>query len=97
MITRNFWVDTDIDGRKTSLSGGPASASGGFCQVVYMRGGGGTPEIALMLEGKALEDGTLRLTVTADPEGNAWPESMKVENVGVTADGRLVLSITGRR
>lgn len=95
-VTRNFWTDIDIDGRRTSLSGGPASADGGFQQVVYMRAAGSTAEIALTVQGQAT-DGELRLTVTADPAGNAWPESMKVERCGVTANGRLVLSITSRR
>ena len=30
MALRNFWIDCDIDGRKTSLSGGPRARNGGM-------------------------------------------------------------------
>lgn len=41
MAVRNFWVDADIDGRKTMLSGGPASKEGGMTIVVKQRKNGG--------------------------------------------------------
>lgn len=30
MASRNFWLDTNIDGRKTDLSGGPRNKEGGM-------------------------------------------------------------------
>ena len=41
MAVRNFWVDADIDGRKTMLSGGPASKEGGMGVVIKQRSNGG--------------------------------------------------------
>jgi len=37
MAVRNFWIDADIDGRKTELSGGPASKEGGMTVVIKQR------------------------------------------------------------
>ena len=41
MAVRNFWVDAQIDGRKTDLSGGPASKEGGMNIVIKQRSEGG--------------------------------------------------------
>lgn len=37
---RPFWIDAKIDGRETSLSGGPASRDGGFDMDVLQRSKG---------------------------------------------------------
>lgn len=37
MATRNFWLSADIDGRKTTLAGGPRRKDGGFELDVWMR------------------------------------------------------------
>jgi len=34
---RNYWVQCDIDGRKTRLESGPQSANGGFTESIAMR------------------------------------------------------------
>lgn len=36
-MIRNFWIDVDIDGRKTRLSGGPKSKDGGFSMTICQR------------------------------------------------------------
>ena len=41
MATRNFWIDADIDGRATMLSGGPRNKSGGMEVRIYQRETGG--------------------------------------------------------
>lgn len=41
MSVRNFWVDADIDGRQTMLSGGPRAENGGMDVTVYQRDDGG--------------------------------------------------------
>ena len=41
MAVRNFWVDANIDGRKTELQGGPASKEGGMKVVIKQRDEGG--------------------------------------------------------
>lgn len=41
MAVRNFWIDADIDGRQTMLSGGPRSKDGGMEVNIYQRNDGG--------------------------------------------------------
>lgn len=48
MAVRNFWVDADIDGRKTTLSGGPASKEGGMSVVIKQRSNGGIVKAAVV-------------------------------------------------
>ena len=40
MAVRNFWIDADIDGRQTVLSGGPRAKNGGMTVVVKQRNEG---------------------------------------------------------
>ena len=40
MSMRNFWLDSDIDGRQTSLSGGPRASDGGMNVTVRQRENG---------------------------------------------------------
>ena len=37
---RNFWVELDVDGRKSKVAAGPVSKDGGFNLTVKMRDGG---------------------------------------------------------
>lgn len=37
MAIRNWWIDVDIDGRQTRLSGGPRNKDGGFSLRIYQR------------------------------------------------------------
>jgi len=41
MAVRNFWIDADIDGRETMLSGGPRSKDGGMKIKIRQRDDGG--------------------------------------------------------
>lgn len=41
MAVRNFWIDVDVDGRATTLSGGPRAKDGGMAGVVKQRNNGG--------------------------------------------------------
>lgn len=40
MAVRNFWIDAEIDGRKTELCGGPRAKDGGMEITVYQRNKG---------------------------------------------------------
>ena len=40
MALRNFWIDSKIDGRETTLSGGPRSKDGGMSIKVLQRKNG---------------------------------------------------------
>ena len=52
MAVRNFWVDADIDGRATMLSGGPRAKDGGMTIKIRQRDNGGifTATTALCFE-----------------------------------------------
>lgn len=59
---RNFWLDVNIDGQATRLSGGPQAKDGGFDLTIKMRDNGGIIE-AVDILGRANADGRLTLTV----------------------------------
>ena len=37
---RNFWIEAEVDGRKTPIAFGPQGKDGGFSLTVYMRNEG---------------------------------------------------------
>lgn len=61
MAVRNFWIDAQIDGRSTCLTGGPQAKDGGFFMEIYMRDEG-QAKVAATISGTAY-GGTLRLVV----------------------------------
>ena len=77
MAVRNFWIDLDVDGRKTHVATGPRSRDGGFDMAIKIRDEGGIAE-AMDVTGRVIEgeNGESVLSVTArDPQGN----ELKVE------------------
>jgi hypothetical protein len=62
-VVRNFWLEADVDGRRTPVTGGPRGKDGGITLRVYQRLGGAV-RTALRVECRACYDGTLHLTVT---------------------------------
>jgi hypothetical protein len=62
MAIRNYWIDANIDGRKTRLTGGPRRKDGGFDLRIKIRNDGGISDGMLVVCGNApSEDGTLKL------------------------------------
>jgi hypothetical protein len=59
---RNFWIEADIDGRKSPFAAGPVSKDGGFSLRISMRDKGRIVE-PLNLYGIATEDGGLELRI----------------------------------
>lgn len=49
MAVRNFYVEANIDGRETTLGGGPKSKTGEMTVRLYQRSEGGISE-ALMID-----------------------------------------------
>ena len=49
MAVRNFYVEAHIDGRETTLSGGPQNKQGGMTVRLYQRDDGAITE-ALMID-----------------------------------------------
>ena len=66
---RNWWIEGNIDGRKSALSGGPVSKDGGIDITIYQRDKGQVLDV-LIIKGIA-HDGVLKLEVTNtnDPSG----------------------------
>ena len=60
---RNFWLEGDIDGRSSKISGGPRAKDGGFFLRVFIRDQGEVAE-ACHLTGHVAVNGELQLSVT---------------------------------
>ena len=58
MAVRNFWVEVEIDGRKTKLEGGPKPKEGGLKIRLYQRDYGEVT-LAGYIECEATPEGTL--------------------------------------
>jgi hypothetical protein len=65
MRVRNFWIETDVDGRKSTDGTGPNSGDGGFTTTLYIRDHGDVRK-AVHITGQASRDGRMILTVEAD-------------------------------
>lgn len=62
MAMRNWWIVVEIDGRTTTLKGGPRSKEGGFTLTVYQRDKGESIPV-VDVEGIALGGGRLKLKI----------------------------------
>jgi len=54
MAMRNFWLEGNIDGRKSPITGGPQSKDGGFRLNVRMRDNGESV-VGLRIEGRVVD------------------------------------------
>lgn len=79
---RNFWIEAEVDGRRTTIAAGPVSKTGGITIRLKMRHNG---EIfhAMVVSGMAHPSG--KLTLTAAPNRYDLPD-------GVAIDGATVVS-----
>lgn len=66
MAVRNWWIEVEIDGRKTKLCGGPQSKSGGFSLSIHQRENGKIIHRVLGVSGDVEEDGSLHLAAYGD-------------------------------
>ena len=60
--TRNFWIEGQIDGRNSELSGGPRNKDGGISVKIKQRNNKGITE-AIRIDGIADSEGNLSLKV----------------------------------
>ena len=67
MNVRNFWIDVDVDGKKSPIETGPRSENGGFQLRVLQRDNGLISE-PVTISGKADNQGNLVLEVKVDEE-----------------------------
>jgi len=58
---RNFWLETHVDGRSTTLATGPRGSDGGFYTIIKVRHKGHVRNVGT-LHGTAALDGTLSVT-----------------------------------
>ncbi len=74
---RNFWVELEVDGKKTKVKTGPRSSSGGIYLQIYMRNKGHVEKVLeiigtkidrkiLSLSIKNIDDGVKRGSSRAD-------------------------------
>ena len=49
MAVRNFWIEVEVDGRKTPVALGPVAKDGGFELTVYVRDAGESVEAATIV------------------------------------------------
>lgn len=70
MATRNWWIETQVDGYKHAQRGGPLAKDGGFT-VTIMQRDHGERKRALRIDGLATVDGRLVLMITG-PEGQEF-------------------------
>jgi hypothetical protein len=61
---RNFWIEADVDGASSKLSGGPRNSEGGFELTIYMREEG-EAKTAMHIVGMVDTGGELVLKVGA--------------------------------
>jgi len=59
---RNFWVEAEVEGRKSKIAFGPQGKEDGFRLTVYIRNKGEVEEVA-HVEGASIEGRTLMLWV----------------------------------
>ena len=62
MKLKNFYIDCEIDGWKSGLTGGPRAKDGGFSLTIYQRSNG-KKIIALEVVGVVRTDGKLQLEI----------------------------------
>jgi len=62
MAIRNFWIRSEIEGRKTLLAGGPRSKTGEMVTDLFVKENG-APNKILRISCIPQEDGTLRIRV----------------------------------
>jgi hypothetical protein len=59
---RNFWIAAKIDGRRSTLSGGPRGKDGGLCLTLYQRCRGSVAP-SLSISCLSRNDGVLQIEI----------------------------------
>ena len=66
MALRNFWIEAEVDGRKTKLTGGPRNKKGGMRAKFYVKNNGASVLACKVLCTEC--DGSL-ITMVYDKDG----------------------------
>ena len=78
MAVRNFWIDADIDGRQTMLSGGPKSRDGGMRVNIYQRDEGGILHV-ISINCYVSADGKLISKIGVEADGQSTVSVVRTE------------------
>lgn len=101
MAVRNWWIEADIDGRKTRLSGGPRAKDGGLDLVIKQRSGGAiVAPVEIRGRAKTTDDGrtVLELTIGLDDWSRIAGRIEPIwSNIGADARELVGLRITTDR
>ena len=72
MAMRNFWLEADVDGRQTTLEGGPRAGNGGMDVTIRQRDKGKSV-VAMRISCRRRDDGLL-VTCVRDKDNNPITE-----------------------
>jgi len=70
---RNFWIEAEVEGRKSKIAFGPQGKEDGFCLTVFMRNKGEV-EAVLGLQGK-VEGENVELWIDSGEVGEEGQEA----------------------
>lgn len=71
MAVRPFYMEANVDGRASQLSGGPKNKSGGMDVTIYQRDNGDISKVFRIESSSTMRDGKLILiTSVFDKKGN---------------------------
>jgi hypothetical protein len=84
---RNFWLSAEIDGRKTSLDGGPRSKDGGMNLVIYQNHAGVPFKVLEVRCGPQLSDLDTLITSVYDYQDNV--EVLRVSTKRRAPEGNM--------
>ena len=76
MAIRNFWIEVEIDGRKTKLNGGPVNKDGKMKVKLYQRDEGTIHE-AVTITCENVDDQLLTQIVAKSPDGSSAASAVR--------------------
>ena len=77
MAVRPFWIESRIDGRSTTMGGGPANKFGGAFTKILQRDKGTASTVAVVKQSSFNKDGKLKLcTKIMTPDGETILEQV---------------------
>ena len=82
---RNFWIELEVDGRRTKVACGPAARDGGFTLTISMRNRGNVVRDVLEVRGLADDSGKLRILAETSSQGDVFAEAVPF---GVSLESR---------
>lgn len=73
---RNWWIELEVDGKKTKIGAGPRRKDGGFTLRIHQRNRGGVVKNVVRIDGDVVNEE--RLETWIDVETLPYPGQMRV-------------------